>query len=170
MTFDQLFWCHSLILVLHLLLDPLETVAPRLDSAGRSLNLWLVLKVGLVSVENLLVPVFFFSSSWTQFADLWAGRNTFFSGRTSQRKFSIIGNWRPLERGDSSLGRTQQGEPGPGQQECLHLTVVCRTDGVCPGDTGGAPPQCPRGDLTRATTDDIVNMCQRFSNKITFIV
>ena len=119
MTFDQLFWCHSLILVLHLLLDPLETVYPRLDTAGRSLNLWLVLKVGLVCVENILVPVLFFSSSWTQFADLWAGRNTFFSGRTSQRKFSIIGNWRPLERGDSSLARPQHGELGPAMQEGL---------------------------------------------------
>ena len=163
MTFAQLFWCHSLILVLHLLLDPLETVYPRLDTAGSSLNLWLVLKVGLVCVENILVPVLFFSSSWTQFADLWAGRNTFFSGRTSQRKFSIIGNWRPLERGDSSLARTQHGEPGPAMQEGLHLTVVCRTECFCPSDTGGARPQCPHRDLTRYTTDDIVNTCQHFS-------
>ena len=108
MTFYQLFWCHSIILVVHLVKD---SIWHFLLQTQFSLNF----SIFTVFVENIAIPrlviikenfegitthsifdSFLFLSAWHHFPDLWSNRNTFYyKGKHYRAKFNIIGNWRP---------------------------------------------------------------------------
>ena len=91
-TFTQIYWCHSLILSLHLVLDTLETLYTHtLLGSGVRINLWLLMKAMMVLVENIFVPGYFFYSSWYYFPDLWSDRNTFFFRERKNERFKLVG-------------------------------------------------------------------------------
>ena len=92
-TFSQIYWSHSLILSLHLVLDTLETLHTHTLLAEVRINLWLLLKVIMVLVENIFVPGYFFYSSWFYYPDLWSDRNTFFFREPKNKGFKIVGQF-----------------------------------------------------------------------------
>ena len=91
-TFTQIYWCHSLILSLHLVLDTLEMLYTHtILESGVRINLWLLMKAMMVLVENIFVPGYFFYSSWYYFPDLWSDRNTFFFREKKNERFKLVG-------------------------------------------------------------------------------
>ena len=92
-TFTQIYYCHSLILALHLVLDTLETLYTHTLLGSVRINLWLLIKTVMVLVENIFVPGYFFYSSWYYFPDLWSDRNTSFFREKEDKKFNIVGRF-----------------------------------------------------------------------------
>ena len=92
-TFSQIYWSHSLILSLHLVLDTLETLYTHTLLGEVRINLWLLLKAIMVLVENIFVPGYFFYSSWYYYPDLWSDRNTFFFREQKNERFKIVGKF-----------------------------------------------------------------------------
>ena len=94
-TFGQVLICHSLILSIHLLrqnvFDYLFKNLPPRES------FWIThtMEAITVLIENVLIPIYWFTSAWLSFDDLWSTRNTVFNKSNRIDKFQMIGNWKP---------------------------------------------------------------------------
>ena len=94
-TFNQATWTHILVVGQHLVktlvIHPLSsTFCPR-DTFILTITLLFLSTI----LENVLVPTYWFYSSYINFNELWSSVNVFYRIKRNKKAFYISGNLRP---------------------------------------------------------------------------